>query len=111
MSTQAGRRYVESFDRAHRNTDFFLINGLAEEAAEAVAAIEDEISAPLELRIARLEEALEQARDPIFEPHGPIVRKWWRLGWLSCRAVLADALTPAPAAAASDDSSEQAGLS
>lgn len=103
MATEAGRRYIESFDRAHRSTDYFLINGLADEAAQAVAAIEGEISASCDARIARLEVALELARDPFFEPHGPIARKWWRLGWLSARAVLADALTSEPAPARSVD--------
>jgi len=32
--------------------------------------------------------------EPFIEPSGRFCRKWWRLGWLSCLAVIRDVLTP-----------------
>ena len=44
--------------------------------------------------IIRLREALEVRPETLPQPNGPIVRKWWRLGWLSAQAVARAALAP-----------------
>jgi hypothetical protein len=73
---EADRRFLLDNLDAVRDTSLTELGA----QAETIVGLMEELR--------RYETALDRTAEPDYEPSGRVSRKWWRLGWLSCHAVI-----------------------